>query len=708
MSSPHPEDSRYDLNRAVDTPDISSSPSPSPDHARQASQPLVASSTVGSVRSRISPTKLGRDGAGAGMSSDTLRDDKANDSTEDKLASISDPPRNACWSWLLSPIALTALMVYALVMTGLFAWAAVRLAGMGEPGSSSSLPPPSPSPFPARPKSAAKAPIPVLPLPRRITLGTAAQNNVTLPLPISFALPSNASVFLQSTVSRYIPLVFPCTEPQSIIVAAGLLPATTGTVIVVTVHSADESLGVETNERYTLNTSQQDSRLAIEISAATVYGAMRALDTLAQLVSPISPMGLLANVDNSFLPTSLLPEPMVRTADLRHARSQDILRSVPLTIDDWPRVPHRGLLIDTSRHFIPLGILKRMVDGIAAAKMNVLHWHVSDAQSFPMRFDDVYMEKDVRDFVEYWGPRDSRIRHSWHTFSFSHAHPSIVVCGNRQPYPDWGASPPTGQLDPTNPATYDLIKRLATAVYRSFPMYVHWGHDEINANCWSNFDGGDTKTTLAKFHERLRRVLAEATVAAGSKSVDKKVIVWEEPFTHLGLETSPTPAENTTFHAVQLWVKSSPETLAAIQAAGKQAIVSDSNAWYLDCGQGAWLTDARTEDLGWCKYRSWQAVYAYDPFPRAILGGEVAMWTEQTDAANVLSKVFPRAFAFAERAWADPERDQGWDEEGKDVWEDATRRMSLARERIGRWRGVAAGPLQPEWCGDREADCKFG
>jgi len=57
--------------------------------------------------------------------------------------------------------------------------------------------------------------------------------------------------------------------------------------------------------------------------------------------------------------------------------------AVPVvTIKDVPRFPWRGLLIDVSRHFIPLDVLKRNLDGMAAVKMNVLHLHISDNEGF--------------------------------------------------------------------------------------------------------------------------------------------------------------------------------------------------------------------------------------------------------------------------------------------------------------------------------------
>ena len=51
-----------------------------------------------------------------------------------------------------------------------------------------------------------------------------------------------------------------------------------------------------------------------------------------------------------------------------------------IEIHDEPRFPWRGLMIDSSRHFMPVGMIKRTLDGMAAVKLNVLHWHLVDDQ----------------------------------------------------------------------------------------------------------------------------------------------------------------------------------------------------------------------------------------------------------------------------------------------------------------------------------------
>lgn len=102
--------------------------------------------------------------------------------------------------------------------------------------------------------------------------------------------------------------------------------------------------GVEEDGRYTLAISSDGATL----QAATVVGALRGLETLLQLVEGDSA--------TFFLPA--------------------------LSIADEPRFPWRGLLVDVSRHFMPVEQVKRTLDAMALVKLNVPHWHLSDDQGF--------------------------------------------------------------------------------------------------------------------------------------------------------------------------------------------------------------------------------------------------------------------------------------------------------------------------------------
>lgn len=102
-------------------------------------------------------------------------------------------------------------------------------------------------------------------------------------------------------------------------------------------------------------TSISDNLFTADIHAPTVFGARHALETLSQLTAPYS--------------TQSGPRLLV----LRAAR-----------VLDRPAYPHRGLMLDTARHYLPLADMRRTLDGMAASKLNVLHWHATDSQSFPI------------------------------------------------------------------------------------------------------------------------------------------------------------------------------------------------------------------------------------------------------------------------------------------------------------------------------------
>ncbi len=129
------------------------------------------------------------------------------------------------------------------------------------------------------------------------------------------------------------------------------------------------------------------SGTAAKLSAPTTLGVMRGLQTFLQLVN---------STGQGFAVTAM-------------------------SIDDSPRFPWRGLMIDVSRHFIPLDVLKRNLDGMAAVKLNVFHWHLSDNQGFrveskkfpklqEMGSDGLYYTQDeVRDLIAYARERGIRV-----------------------------------------------------------------------------------------------------------------------------------------------------------------------------------------------------------------------------------------------------------------------------------------------------------
>ncbi|HEX8350695.1 MAG TPA: family 20 glycosylhydrolase, partial [Hymenobacter sp.] len=111
-------------------------------------------------------------------------------------------------------------------------------------------------------------------------------------------------------------------------------------------------------------------------------------------------------------------------------------------IVDRPRFPWRGLLMDAARHFMPVSTIKRNLDGMAAVKLNVLHWHLSDDQGFRVeskllpRVQQVassgqyYTQVQVREVIRYAAARGIRVVPEFdmpgHTTALIAAYPSLA------------------------------------------------------------------------------------------------------------------------------------------------------------------------------------------------------------------------------------------------------------------------------------------
>lgn len=324
--------------------------------------------------------------------------------------------------------------------------------------------------------------------------------------------------------------------------------------------------------------------------------------------------------------------------------------SVPAaTIDDRPRFPWRGLLIDVARHFIPLDVLKRNLDGMAAVKMNVVHWHVYDDQGFRLeskRFPKLqaagsdglyYTQAEIRDFVAYAQDRGIRVVPEFEM----PGHSSSLFAG----YPELASGPgpykldpagPDAVIDPTREATYKFIDKLLEEMGKLFPdEYVHIGGDEVSGRQWTanpkiqsfmQAHGLKTNQDLqAYFNQRVQKIVAKH---------HKIMMGWDEIL-------RPDLPKSV---VVQSW--RGQEALASAAQQGYSGLLSFG--YYLD--------------LMWPASRH----YAVDPMSgqaaalnpeekKRILGGEACMWSEWVTPENIDSRIWPRNAAIAERLWSSPE-----------------------------------------------------
>src|SRR5579864_1219924 len=322
-----------------------------------------------------------------------------------------------------------------------------------------------------------------------------------------------------------------------------------------------------------------------------------------------------------------------------------------MTIQDRPRFPWRGLLIDTARHFMPDEVIKRNLDGMEALKFNVLHWHLSDDQGFRIeskRFPKLhqfgsegmyYTQAEVRAIIQYARDRGIRIVPEFdvpgHSTAWFVGYPELA--SGPGPYEierRWGVFDPA--FDPTNEKTYKFLDQFFAEMAKLFSdHFFHVGGDEVNGKQW---DANPKIQAFIKAHnlknnQELQSYFNKRLEPIVSKH-GKSMVGWDEVL-------DPTLPKDI---VIQSW--RGPDSLAAAAKQGFRGILS--NGYYLD--------------LGWSAARH----YAVDPLSGAganlsseekarILGGESCMWAEYINPENVDSRIWPRNAAIAERLWSPQE-----------------------------------------------------
>lgn len=366
---------------------------------------------------------------------------------------------------------------------------------------------------------------------------------------------------------------------------------------------------VDENESYSLIITSQ----SVHLTAATDVGAMRGFSTLVQLVQN--------DGKQYFLPA--------------------------VSITDSPRFRWRGLMLDCSRHFEPIGVIQRTLDGMAAVKLNVFHWHLSDDQGFPIESKSFplltqlgsngqyYTQEQAREIVAYARARGIRVVPEFdmpgHTSSWFVGYPQLAsAAGPFQIQTGFGVFDPV--MDPTRDSTYRFLDKFIAEMAAIFPdQYLHIGGDENNGVEWSHnqriqaFMHAHRLTTTAElqayFNQRLQKIL---------KAHGKRMIGWDEVL---------TPDLPKTV-AVQSW--RGFNSLAQAARDGHEGILSAG--YYLDHMETA-ATYYKVDPI--------PPGSTLDPAERArILGGEACMWGEYVDAHVVDSRIWPSAAAIAERLWS--------------------------------------------------------
>lgn len=376
------------------------------------------------------------------------------------------------------------------------------------------------------------------------------------------------------------------------------------------------ALEINEDESYSLSVSKNQ----ITITSITDIGVIYALETLLQLVS---------NDENSYF----IPE---------------------VEIKDKPRFTWRGLMIDVARHFQPIAVLKRNLDAMAAVKMNVFHWHLTDDQGFRVESKthpklhelgsdgQYYTQEQIKDIVTYASNKGIRIVPEFdvpgHATAILTAYPEIG--SKAMPYSIErfaGIFHPT--LDPTNERTYKILDDLFGEMSKLFPgKYFHIGGDENEGKHWDENEkiqefkkeqnlitNHDLQTF---FNIRLEKILAK---------YNKSLMGWEEIMT-------PKMSTSALIHSWRGINEGVPPGQSLVNAAKKGHYTVLSNGYYID------LLQPVSEH------------YKVDPMPKnykltpeekaRILGGEATMWSELVTPLTIDSRLWPRTAAIAERFWS--------------------------------------------------------
>jgi len=371
---------------------------------------------------------------------------------------------------------------------------------------------------------------------------------------------------------------------------------------------AVQQLGEDESYHLTVSTNK------VELTAPNPLGILHGLQTFLQLVR-ITPEGFAVPV---------------------------------VSIDDRPRFPWRGLMIDVGRHFMPVAVIERNLDGMEATKLNVMHWHLSDDQGFRVESKQApllqemgsggryYTQEQIREVIEYAQVRGIRVVPEFdmpcHTSSWLVGYPQLASGPGPYTLPTkWGVL--DAAMDPTRETTYEFLDNFVGEMTALFPdAYFHIGGDECDGKEW------DANPRIQAFM-KARGLKDNAALQSFFTGRVQKLVAahhkimmgWDEVL------QPDTPRDV----VIQSW--RGPKGLAEAARQGNRVLLS--NGYYIDLNHPAsehYLVDPLGGD---------GANLTAEEKAR-VLGGEATMWSELVTPENIDSRIWPRTAAIAERLWS--------------------------------------------------------
>jgi hexosaminidase len=457
------------------------------------------------------------------------------------------------------------------------------------------------------------APVSLMPMPSSVRVE--AGGGLSITSTFSAGMEGYKEERLDRAVERFLQDV---TRRTGLFVGVDSVASEKATLVIHTEHASKPVQELGEDESYVLEVSATGAKL----SAANPLGILHGLQTFLQLIE-VTPTGF---------------------------------RAAAVHIEDTPRFPWRGLMIDVSRHFIYMDTLKRNVDAMEAVKLNVLHLHLSDDQGFRLQSKEFpkltelgsdgqfYTQAEMRELIEYASGRGIRVVPEFdmpgHSTAWFVGYPALS--SGAGPYSierRWGIFDPA--MDPTREDTYKFLDKFIGEMAAFFPdHYFHIGGDEVNGKQW---DGNPKIQEFMREHklknnEALQEYFTQRVEKIVSKH-HKTMVGWDE------ILSPGMPGEI----VIQSW--RGQDSLAKAAQQGYRGLLS--SGYYLDA-----MATAGT-------------YYAVDPMSNAdaaltpeqqkrILGGEACTWAEFISDENIDSRIWPRAAAVAERLWS-PQQTQDVD-----------------------------------------------
>lgn len=429
-------------------------------------------------------------------------------------------------------------------------------------------------------------------------------------------------------------------------------PNTTGTAWIkqcsISIGKEDGPLGPGADESYELDITVAGD---CHIRAPMTWGAIHALESLAQLA------GENCTVNNA-----------------------------PININDKPRFGFRGLMIDTARHYMPVQFIEHIIDGMAALKLNVMHWHIVDSQSFPYVSElfpglsgkgaysprATYTATELKGLVAYAEARAVRIMPEFDMpghGDWEQGEPKIMVLDG----------PCKNTMNPTEPSTYTFLAKFLKEVTTIFnDEYIFLGGDEVSGECWS---GSPTVQAWMTAHNMnssgLGRYFWQQMTKQVLPHLNKTLGVWEDD------APQPHPDDLPKGSFGNIWQAQS--TIAS--ATGRKFDAVLSGPWYLDQQKPGGCNQYSLEGM-------WECFYNVDPLTgltpadaKYVLGGQACQWSEGINQHNFDARTWTNAAAVAERLWSPLPLSV----------HDAQPRLIEQVCRLNS-RGYGANPIDPSFC----------